>query len=227
MDHEFDRLAPYYDPLTRLVFGKAIKDSQEHFLPLIKPSSRVLVVGGGTGIILKKLLVIPGIAITYVDASVEMVNRAKDQVGNSECTTFYHTTIIDFNTNRQFDYIITPFFLDLFNELSLKLVMVKLHGFLKEDGQWLFTDFRLGSGLRKFWQLPMLMLMLIFFQLCCRIEANALQEFDQYFRQLGYWLDKEKSFYGEFIVGRVYVKAKTFVKTDKARSESVHSLWVK
>jgi len=50
--------------------------------------------------------------------------------------------------------------------------------------------------------------MLIFFRLSCRIEANALQEFDQYFSQLGYWLDKEKSFYGEFIVGRVYVKIK-------------------
>jgi len=208
MDYGFDRLAPYYDPLTRLVFGKAIKESQEHFLPLIRPGSMVLVVGGGTGIILKKLFVIPGISITYVDASEEMVNRAKDQVDNSECITFYHSTISDFCYNGQFDYIITPFFLDLFSELSLKLVMIKLHGHLKEDGQWLFTDFRLGSGLMKLWQLPLLMLMLIFFRLSCRIEANALQEFDKYFRQLGYLLDKERLFYGEFIVVRVYVKGR-------------------
>jgi len=227
MDHGFDRLAPYYDPLTRLVFGKAMIDSQVQFLSLVRSGSKVLVVGGGTGKILKKLSAIPGIAITYVDASVEMINRAKDQIDNSECTTFYHTTINDFSINGQFDYIITPFFLDLFNELSLKLVMIKLHGYLKEDGLWLFTDFRLGSGLRKLWQLPLLMLMLIFFRLSCSIEASALQEFDKYFRQLGYSLDKEKLFYGEFIVGSVYVKGKTLVKTGKARSESVHSLWVK
>ena len=206
MDHGFDKLAPYYDLLTRLVFGKTIKDSQEQFISLIGPGSRVLLVGGGTGIILKKLFAVPDIAITYVDASVEMVNRAKDQVDNSECTTFYHTTINDFSTNAQFDYIITPFFLDLFNERSLKLVMNKLHGYLKEDGEWFFTDFRLGGGLRKLWQLPLLKLMLIFFRLSCQIEARALQEFDRYFKQLGLSLDRERLYYGEFIVGRVYRK---------------------
>jgi len=206
MDNGFDKLAPYYDRLTRLVFGKSIKDSQEQFLSQVRFGSSVLIVGGGTGKILKKLSTIPGIAITYVDASEEMINRAKDQVYNSECTTFIHTTIRDFNTKGQFDYIITPFFLNLFNERSLKLVINKLHGYLKEDGKWLFTDFQLGNGLRKLWQLPLLKLMLIFFRLSCRIEARSLQEFDKYFRQLGYSLDKEKLFYGEFIVGRVYMK---------------------
>jgi len=209
MDHGFDRLAQYYEPLTRLVFGKAIIDAQEQFLSLVRSGSSVLVVGGGTGKILKKLSAIPCITITYVDASNEMINRAKDQVDNSGETTFIHTTINDFNADAQFDFIITSFFLDLFNERSLKLVMIKLHGYLKENGQWLFTDFRLGSGLRKLWQLPLLVLMFIFFRLSCRIEANELQEFDKYFRQLGYSLDKEKLFYSEFIVGRVYVKEVT------------------
>ena len=209
MDHGFDKLTPYYDLLTRLVFGKAIIDSQEQFLSLVRSGSRVLVVGGGTGKILKKLSVIPGIAITYVDSSKEMINRARDQVDNPEYITFIHTTISDFNDDDQFDYIITPFFLDLFNERTLHLVMKKLHRYLKENGQWLFTDFRLGSGLRKLWQLPLLMMMLIFFRFSCRIEANELQEFDKYFRQLGYSLYKEKLFYSEFIVGRVYVKEVT------------------
>ena len=52
MDHGFDKLTPYYDLLTRLVFGKAIINSQEQFLSLVRSGSRVLVVGGGTGKIL-------------------------------------------------------------------------------------------------------------------------------------------------------------------------------
>ena len=115
MDNGFDKLAPYYDRLTRLVYGKSIKDSQEQFLSQVRFGSSVLIVGGGTGKILKKLFAIPGIAITYVDASEEMINRAKDQVYNSECSTFIHTKISEFNADDQFDYIITPFFLDLFN----------------------------------------------------------------------------------------------------------------
>ncbi len=206
MSNGFDRLAPYYDPLARLVFGNTIENSQEQFLSQIRLNSRVLIVGGGTGNILKKLSAIPGIFIIYVEASKEMINRAKDKVENSGGTKFIHTTIDDFNYDGHFDYIITPFFLDLFNGPSLDLVMKKLHGYLKEDGQWLFTDFQLGSGWRKLWQVPLLMLMVIFFRLTCRIEAKTLQDFDKHFWQMGYSLDKEKVFYGEFIVGRVYRK---------------------
>ena len=207
MGNGFDGLSPYYDPLARLVFGNTIENSQEQFLSQIESNSRVLIVGGGTGNILKKLSAIPGIFIIYVEASKEMVNRAKDQFDNSDSsTTFINTTISDFSIDGRFDYIITPFFLDLFNGRSLELVMNKLHGYLIEDGQWLFTDFQLGSGWRKLWQVPLSKLMVIFFRLTCRIEAKTLQDFDKYFRQLGYSLDKEKLFYGEFIVGRVYRK---------------------
>jgi tRNA (cmo5U34)-methyltransferase len=49
----FDRLAPFYDSLARLIIGKGIKQSQLHFLNHLRGQNQgVLVLGGGTGWIL-------------------------------------------------------------------------------------------------------------------------------------------------------------------------------
>ena len=51
----FDFIAPYYDKLASLVYGNAIKNSQHVFLDRIPKASRILVVGGGSGVFLSAL----------------------------------------------------------------------------------------------------------------------------------------------------------------------------
>jgi tRNA (cmo5U34)-methyltransferase len=50
----FDRLAPFYDSLARLIIGKGIKQSQLHFLNHLRDKTKLLVLGGGTGWILPR-----------------------------------------------------------------------------------------------------------------------------------------------------------------------------
>ena len=45
----FDRVAPYYDRLARLVFGGSIRRAQRHFLSQVPAAARVLLVGGAPG----------------------------------------------------------------------------------------------------------------------------------------------------------------------------------
>ncbi len=77
----FDWIAPYYDWLTRLVFGRSIRRAQRHFLGQIPPGARVLVVGGGTGWLLVDLLKRPAVThVTYLEASAVMLRLAQQKV---------------------------------------------------------------------------------------------------------------------------------------------------
>ncbi len=51
----FNRIAGVYDFLAKLVFGKHIRRSQEHFLKMVIQQNKVLVLGGGSGWILESI----------------------------------------------------------------------------------------------------------------------------------------------------------------------------
>jgi ubiquinone/menaquinone biosynthesis C-methylase UbiE len=52
----FDFIAPYYDFLSKLIFGKRLRIAQTSLLSKIPRHQRILLVGGGTGWILPELL---------------------------------------------------------------------------------------------------------------------------------------------------------------------------
>ena len=77
----FDRIAPYYDALKRLVFGNAIHRSQAHFLQRLPQGCRLLIIGGGSGEVLSLLQnVNPLCRIWYVEASSKMLSLASSRV---------------------------------------------------------------------------------------------------------------------------------------------------
>ena len=70
MPANYNKIAPVYDMLSRLVFGKAIVNAQRRLLPgLPRGEYRLLIVGGGTGWILDELgkQKPQGITIDYVE----------------------------------------------------------------------------------------------------------------------------------------------------------------
>ena len=73
----FQRVASFYDSLAKLVFGKSIRQAQQHYLTEIREGSRVLIVGGGTGWILKDLLHLRNCQIIYLETASSMRKRAE------------------------------------------------------------------------------------------------------------------------------------------------------
>jgi hypothetical protein len=55
MAASFNNSAWFYDRLSRLVYGKAIVNTQLYLLGYIQPNSNILIVGGGTGWILDEI----------------------------------------------------------------------------------------------------------------------------------------------------------------------------
>jgi tRNA (cmo5U34)-methyltransferase len=206
--NKFNNVATFYDLLVKVVFGPAMQKAQRYFLGSISDAAKVLIIGGGTGWIARDLFQLkPDAHVTYVEASEKMLNRAKKILkAYSHSTLFIHGTDLEvpFQTSG-YDIIITNFFLDLFPNEKLGLHIAHSAQYLRENGQWIVTDFVDES---KWWQRLMLWLMYGFFRITTGIEARSLPEWDRQIKENGLSEVGRAGFYGGFISTRLYAKEK-------------------
>ena len=190
----FDRVAWFYDPLARLVFGRYMVESQTHFLDRISPGSSVLIVGGGTGWILDELFVrTSNCEVWYVEPSEKMLRRAR-QRGASGKVHFIRGTWKNLPVQK-FDAVVTNYFLDLFTDRTLKEVIQVMGSALDAGGMWFVTDFTRG---RK-WHSAMLAVMYLFFRVLCNIEASTLPAWEEAMSHAGFRPAGSKFTYGGFM----------------------------
>ena len=204
MRGNYDNSAAFYDNLSRLVFGKALVAAQAHLLSLIPANSNVLIIGGGTGWILEEITKLnsSGLNISYVEISEKMTDISrKRNIGNNQ-VTFINKPIQQVVLNQQ-DVIITPFLFDNFTEANLQPLFAHIHSMLKPGGLWLNTDFQLTG---KWWQYILLKSMLLFFKAICGVESWRLPDIEGRFNEYGYKIIKEKTFFNDFIITKMYRK---------------------
>ncbi|MEX2230946.1 MAG: methyltransferase [Cyclobacteriaceae bacterium] len=204
----FNRIAPYYDFLKQMVFGRAIADSQVAFLGKIPKGSKLLIIGGGSGEILpvlKKVVVSPGSTIWYLEASSEMITLAAKRLPlhSRENINFIHGTENSLPDNVVFDAVLTNFFLDLFPYDRGLEICRKIYRRINPGGLWLVSDF-VSEG--KWWQRALLWIMYRFFAITCKIEATALPAWEDQLLAVGLKEEINKSFYRGFIKSALYKK---------------------
>lgn len=148
----FNWISGIYDHAARVVFGKTIFDAQLTFIDDIPINSKILILGGGTGRILKEMIrVNPRCAIWYIDASSAMLEDAKERLRKlpSHDVHFLHGTVNSIPGEIKFDVVITNFFLDLFTVQSLEGIIEKIDKALLSESLWLVTDFVNGKNCTK------------------------------------------------------------------------------
>ena len=209
-DSGFDRVAPFYDKLARLVYGSSQQKAQLYLLPFIPDNSRVLIIGGGSGWLLEQLLKTgKQLDILYLDASPAMLHRAKAKYNQ---LSFSHSCIVEFrlgteaalHPHEQFNVIITPFLLDLFPPQRLQQLMQRLSDALTPGGLWLFADFWPVQQPARWWQKVLAWGMYTFFGAVSGVEARDLPDYGCYFEQLRLQEVLSGSFYGGFVQAKVY-----------------------
>lgn len=193
--NDFDAVAGYYDLLARLVFGRAIDRSQEAHIHSIPTGGKVVILGGGTGRILEYLYrTRPDIRVTFVDASARMLALAKrrSQLPGIE---FIHGTENSLPEGR-FDVAMAPFFLDMFPDERMSMVITEVSRHLGENSQWIISDFVYTNH---WWQRAMLWVMFAFFRKTTGILTDQLPDWNNVMLKSG-WRKKESSwFYAGFI----------------------------
>ena len=206
--NEYNQLAPYYDSLVRLVFGKSLLRAKLHFLRLIPENAKICIVGGGTGLVLWQLLKNnPGAQIVYLEKSSKMIALAKQKLDQRMLAQvrFVEGDTSKLPKEEKYDVIITNFFLDQFTARRLTALMKVLNSCLETRGQWLFTDFELKKGSMHYgWQFPLVKLMFTFFKVAVNIETNQLPEYNLFFKKLNLEINNEQYFLKKLLVTRVY-----------------------
>jgi len=178
-------------------------DAQVYLLQFIRPHSKILIVGGGTGWLLEELAKIRpgGLEITYVEVAAKMMAKSKKRKTGANRVVFVNDAIENLAFPNEFDVVITPFLFDNFSEQTLDNVFGHVKSMLKTNGLWLNCDFQLTG---KWWQMAMLKSMFLFFRLICGIEASKLPDIYRQFAKQGFKVIEQKTFFGGFIVSEVY-----------------------
>ncbi len=197
----FDFVAPAYPALARLVFGDTLMESQSHFLSSIPEGSRVLLAGGGTGELLTVLdQRFTEISVDFVDISDKMISKAKQRKTATMNVHFIRENLLEWQP-RNYDVIITPFFLDCFRDDQLNQLILTLRKSLNRDGLWLFTDFMPAHSLH---HKLLTWTMYRFFRLTAGLDARKLPDFDLHFTTAGMELINRKGWMNNYIESRVY-----------------------
>jgi ubiquinone/menaquinone biosynthesis C-methylase UbiE len=208
MLNNYDKIARYYDFLSRIVFFRAQVNAQVYALKHIGNHGRILIVGGGTGWILEEIAKIhdSGLSIVYLEISSKMIELSRARSCGVNEVVFVNQAVEDFSATDTFDVICTPFLFDNFSQQRADLVLAKLDEMLKASGLWLFTDFNVDGRKGKWWKKFLLKSMYSFFKILKIVETSALPDTRSDFERRGYINLEEKHFYGSFIQGIVYQK---------------------
>ncbi|HZI24217.1 MAG TPA: class I SAM-dependent methyltransferase [Chryseolinea sp.] len=208
--NNFDSVAPFYDQLSTLIFGSALKQSQMAYLPAIKQGATVLILGGGTGWILSALFAVnPTCKVWYIDSSARMINLSKKVARDSKHeVAFILGTEDAIPPGILFDAVITNFYLDLFTAASCKTVIDKIRSSVHGKSLWIVSDFINAT----WWHSAMLRIMYRFFKIMSGIQASSLCDWKKLLEQKGFEERQSTEFFGGFIKSAVFSSALSKIK---------------
>jgi ubiquinone/menaquinone biosynthesis C-methylase UbiE len=147
----FDRLAPHYTWLEKVLAGNKLQLCRTAFLERMANAKSILLLGEGHGRFLPALLRANATArILCLDQSARMLKLAHDRLLarglNTATISFEVQDIFEFQTAQTFDAIATHFFLDCFTEDQLGILVRKTTGLLRIGGIWNVADFQVPNG---------------------------------------------------------------------------------
>lgn len=202
--NNFDSIAFIYDWLGFLVFGKSLQSAQATFFDHIPNSAEVLILGGGTGHILNQLEMLnKSLNVYYVEASQKMISKAERRGPFKNLSIYYENVRHDQIEDRNYDVVITAFFLDVFESQKLPNEIQRIWNWVDRDGIWLFTDF---VKTKVAWQKWLIQFMHFFFKLTTNLEGKELQDFHHHFEAQKLKVVVERRFfYG--MIGSCVLKA--------------------
>lgn len=202
--NNFDRVAPIYDLASAIIFGNSLRKAQACFLSSVPPDANVLILGGGTGYVLERLLSSNSTCrIWYVEPSQEMIDRAKRRpFADNARTRFIHGTLDNIDTTVVFDVIVMQFFLDLFSNDQVAALLSKLDNYSHSKTAVIAADF----VNQKWWHDAMLRVMYRFFGITAQLDVARLPDWNEALDAGGYAEEFSSYFYGTFIKAGLFLK---------------------
>jgi ubiquinone/menaquinone biosynthesis C-methylase UbiE len=196
---DFNQLSSFYDVLKRIVFGNSLDIATTHFLKIVPSHTKILIIGGGTGKILNSFNSTHH--IKYVELSNSMIEKAR-KVNSMAFIEFIQADILKWKAEEKFDFIITPFILDCFNEADLKLIFPKLKAYLISEGCWIQTDFYPKNLTQKL----LVCMMYFFFRITAKLKVKKIGDFNHFFEAHNFICIRNARFFHSMVESKIYQK---------------------
>lgn len=188
----FDRLAPHYTWMERVLAGPRLQQCRIAWLEQLAGCERILIAGVGHGHFLRACARrFPRAAITSVDASAAMLAQARRRVGvQSQRLEFVHASLPQWlPAASRFDAIVTHFFLDCFEPSMLRTVADGLSQAARPNSRWLLADFTVPArGWKRQRARAIHGAMYAFFRPIAGVRARSVTPPDELLREHGFVL---------------------------------------
>jgi tRNA (cmo5U34)-methyltransferase len=191
----FNLLAPIYDGVVFLFFGKAFSRLQQQLFSDLASAEKCLIIGGGSGEVLENAIA-QNLAshYYYAELSDRMIKKTKSRISRLK-TSYPIAFSNDWTTwkEQSFDVIILPFVLDCYSETELQSLISDLVSCLSPKGKILFIDFNQEDDFgyqAHFAKAGFISLLYAFFNLTTGISTKKLPAFNRLFRTHGLITEK-------------------------------------
>lgn len=193
----FDRLAPHYRWMEWLLAGDKLQRCRTTFLDTLPPARHALLLGEGNGRFLREfLLKQPTARVTCVDASASMLNQARQRAHGHRGATFVCRDVTEWTSpQREFDLVVSNFFLDCFRADQLEAIVEKVAHAATDSAPWLIADFSEPCrGWRKWRARVILKTMYWFFRHTADLPAKELTAPDAVMARHGFEMRARQTF---------------------------------
>lgn len=189
----------------------SINKSQLAFLSHLVTQKTALIIGGGTGYFLQKLLIQnAGIHITYVDVSAKMIAYSRKRIEENcpkdlDRVNFICAAVEDLDY-KTYDVIVCNYILDLFDNAAVKVLAEKFKKNLNPEGLLYVTDFHIApsKGFLK-WSTEMgLKILYAFFRYTTELKTKELPKTDSILKEQGFFILESKSYLSGILMCRLY-----------------------
>ncbi|MFN4000052.1 class I SAM-dependent methyltransferase [Algoriphagus sp.] len=194
MSDAYGFLAPIYQPLSQLVFGKDLIQANQAFLESYE-GKKVLIIGGGDGVAYRDFS--GNLHGEYWDLSSRMCQLAKKNLEGSNLTIH----IGAWQGKGKFDRIFLPFVVDSLEEEQLGEFLIQIRQCLNSEGKVIISDF---FPPRTFLQRLVHQLMIYGFRILAKHPRKDLPNISQKMKVAGFSLYQERMWRKGWIRSQVY-----------------------
>ena len=210
----YNRIAVFYDLAARIFFFNKINKSQVALLPFLPDFKSCLILGGGSGYFLQQILSQHKTArFVYVDLSDQMIQMAKNRIKRRFPEELHRIEFrcasVEDVKNESFDLIVCNYFLDLFPDVEVDLLLKRFYlETLNTKGYLYFTDFAIPEShwvVKKMTEVLLKMLYYIF-RITTSIRSTQLPDFSLLFKKNNFDVLHADSFSGGIMISAIYKK---------------------
>jgi len=206
-----DPLARIYRWLEYLSFGPFLTLSRDYYLHELAESKRILILGGGDGRILPKLLRINTQAqIDWIDNSARMRALARSRIPpiDQSRVIFHATDLLRWTPSPSaYDAIVTHYVLDCFSTGELKKLLPQLIAGITPQARWVIAEFQIPT--HAFLRPLMRLLVALMYQLfgwTTGLRNQRLPDYEPLLRAQSLVCRHRHSWLGGFVTAQLWMR---------------------